>query len=187
MHARELFRLTIVTATLLVADRTLAADFRVLDFTASCDDVTTLELARGSTEFQGRLPSGFQFAFNAREMDRDAVIGYACRDGRFFRGAYIFPVKDEAEATDFYTKLKKLVTADFGAPSFDFASKAYRQKMQSIGATLSRADTQVAFWDAGKSEAHASVSVPPSSALPPKPGEEISAGWRVSLSYTVKE
>ena len=172
MHARQLPRLTIIAA-LLIGGQVIAADFRVLDFKSSCDDVTTLEMARGSTAFQGRLPSGFQFAFHAREMDRDAVVGYACRDGRFFRGAYIFPVKDEVESTAVYTALKKRVSAELGAPSYDFASKEYRDKMRALGATLSRADTQVAFWNGKNAEAHASVSIPS--------GDQ---GWRVSLSYT---
>ena len=164
-----------ILAVLAIAGRVEAADFRVLDFQAPCDNVATLEAALGSTALQGRLPSGFQFAFHAREMDRDAVVGYACREGHFFRGAYIFPVKDEAEATALYTAVKRKVTAELGAPAFDFASKEYRDKMRSLGATLSRADTQVAFWNGKKAEAHASVSVPS--------GEQ---GWRVSLSYTAE-
>jgi len=176
MHCRELLRLTLVIAALLLADHVIAADFRVLDFKAPCDKVVAMETAGGATVLEGRLPSGFQFAFNARELDRDAVVGYACRDGRLFRGAYIFPVKDQAEATALYTALKQRVSAERGKPSYDFASKDYRQKMQAAGATLSLADTQVAFWDGSKSEAHASVSVP--SGL---------QGWRVSLSYTANE
>ena len=174
MRALKLFSPAML-ATLAVAGHVEAADFRVLDFQASCDDVPALEAARGSTALPGRLPSGFQFAFNTREMDRDAVVGYACREGHFFRGAYIFPVKDEAEATALYTQVKQKVTAELGAPAFDFASKEYREKMRSLGATLSRADTQVAFWNGKKAEAHASVSVPS--------GEQ---GWRVSLSYTAE-
>ena len=176
MQVRKLIRLTTLIAFLLLADHVIAADFRVLDFKASCDKVTPLETAQGSAPVSGRLPSGFQFAFNVREMDRDAVAGYACRDGRLFRGAYIFPVRDQAEATALYTAIKKKLSDERGKPSFDFASKEYRQKMQSIGATLSLADTQVAFWDGKISEAHASVAVP--SGL---------QGWRVSLSFTANE
>jgi hypothetical protein len=153
-----------------------AADFRTLDFNASCSDVPALEAARGSLPFEERLPSGFQFAFRGRELNRDVVIAYACRDGRFFRGAYIFAAKDEADASALYKTLKQRVTRERGKPSYDFASREYRQKMQSIGATLSRSDTEVAFWDNGHSEAHASVAEPS--------GER---GWRVSLSYTAAD
>ena len=126
--------------------------------------------------FDERLPSGFQFAFRGRELDRDVVIAYACRDGRFFRGAYIFSAKDEADASALYKALKTRVTRERGAPSFDFASREYLRKMEAVGATLSRADTQVAFWNNGHSEAHASVAEPS--------GER---GWRVSLSYTAED
>ena len=153
-----------------------AADFRALDFNAPCESLPALEAARGSTTFDERLPSGFQFAFRGHDMNRDVVIAYACRDGRFFRGAYIFAAKDEADASALYHALKQRVTRERGAPSYDFASREYRQKMQSIGATLSRADTEVAFWNNGHSEAHASVAAPS--------GDR---GWRVSLSYTVED
>src|SRR5262249_32880560 len=98
-----------------------AADCRALDFIASCDSLPALEAARGSQPFEERLPSGFQFAFRGRELDRDVVIGYACRDGRFFRGAYIFAAKDEADASALYKVLKQRVTRERGAPTYDFA------------------------------------------------------------------
>lgn len=151
-------------------------DFRALDFNAPCDNVASLEAGLGSIPYDQQLPSGFQYAFRAREMDRDVVIGYACRDGRFFRGAYIFDARDEADATALYGALKRRVTRERGAPTYDFASAEYRQKMKDIGATLSRADTQVAFWNNAHSEAHASVAVPSGT-----------RGWRVSLSFTADE
>lgn len=151
----------------------LAGDFRVLDFNAPCTDIATLEAARGTTPLDEPLPSGFQFAFRGREMNRDVIFAYACRDGRFFRGAYIYNVPDEATASAVYKAIKQHVTRELGAPSYDFASKEYRDKMAAVGATLSRTDTQVAFWDGQGAEAHASVAEPS--------GER---GWRVSLSYT---
>lgn len=150
-----------------------AADFRVLDFNASCADLPALETARGTTAIEGSLPSGFQFAFRGKELDRDVVFAYACRDGKFFRGAYIFAVPDEATATAVYRTLKQRVTRELGKPSYDFASAEHRKKMQDAGATLSRTDIQVAFWEDKRAEAHASVAEPS--------GER---GWRVSLSYT---
>jgi hypothetical protein len=152
-----------------------AKDFRALDFGASCESLPAQEAALGSTPYAETLPSGFQYAFRARDLDRDVVIGYACQEGRFFRGAYIFFVRDEAEATRVYQALKKRVTRERGTPSFDFASADYRKKMREVGATLSRADTQVAFWNNGHSEAHASVAEPS--------GQR---GWRVSLSYSAE-
>ena len=150
-----------------------AADFRALNFTDSCAEVGAKEAALGSMPYTEQLPSGFQYAFRNREMDRDVIVGYACRDGRFFRGAYIFMVKDEADATALYRALKQRVTKERGKPSYDFASAEYRNKMKSVGATLAPVDTQVAFWNNGHSEAHASVAAPSGA-----------RGWRVSLSYT---
>jgi len=162
-------------AVMLFAVASSAADFRDLNFDASCADIAALETARGSSSFEGKLPSGYQFAFRTREMDRDAVVGYSCKDGKLFRGAYMFDVKDGDDATQLYTALKRRVTKELGAPYYDFASAEHRRKMQDVGATLSRTDTQVAFWDAKNAEAHASVAEPSKD-----------RGWRVSLSYTAK-
>lgn len=173
MSARVASSLTV--GALICTATAGAADFRALDFNASCDNLPALEAARGSMPFNERLPSGFQFAFRGRELDRDVVIGYACRDGHFFRGAYIFSAKDEADASAIYNTLKQRVTKERGAPSYDFASRQYRDKMRAVGARLSRSDTQVAFWNNSHSEAHASVAQPS--------GDR---GWRVSLSYTAE-
>jgi hypothetical protein len=153
-----------------------AADFRVLDFDAPCEGLPALEAARGSAAFDEPLPSGFQFAFRGREMERDVVFAYACRDGRFYRGAYIFAAEDAADASALYSALKQRTTRERGAPSYDFASREHRRKMEAAGATLSKVDTQVAFWNDGHSEAHASVGEP----SPTHPG------WRVSLSFTAE-
>jgi hypothetical protein len=153
-----------------------AADFRALNFNESCADVAAKEAALGSKPYTEQLPSGFQYAFLNREADRDVIVGYACREGHFFRGAYIFMVKDEADATALYRVLKQRVTKERGKPSYDFASAEYRNKMKSVGATLAPVDTQVAFWNNGHSEAHASVAAPSGT-----------RGWRVSLSYTAED
>jgi hypothetical protein len=168
-------RLCVLTLLAAASGPVVAADFRALDFNASCADVAAKEASLGSTPYTEQLPSGFQYAFNHREMNRDVIVGYACRDGRFFRGAYIFMVKDEAEATALYGELKRRVTKERGKPSYDFASAEYRNKMKSVGATLAPVDTQVAFWNNGRSEAHASVAAPSGT-----------RGWRVSLSYTAE-
>lgn len=169
-------RWSVLPFLFLVAGPALATDFRALDFNAPCENVQVLEANLGSRPYDEQLPSGFQYAFRAREMDRDAIIGYACREGRFFRGAYLFFARDEADATALYTALKRRVTRERGAPTYDFASAEYRRKMRDIGATLSRSDTQVAFWNNGHSEAHASVAAPSGA-----------RGWRVSLSYTAEK
>jgi hypothetical protein len=173
MRAKNLFLPTTLIGALLCSASGVAADFRTLDFDASCEQVEALEAAKGATKFEGKLPSGYQFAFRTRELDRDALAVYSCENGRFFRGAYIFDATDEADATKLYAALKRRTTSELGAPSYDFASQAHRKKMSDVGATLSRTDTQVAFWNARNSEAHASVAAPAKD-----------RGWRVSLSYT---
>lgn len=173
MRAQHSLLLTFLAGAVLLTGPAVAADFRVLDFGTSCDQIPALESARGSGNFDGKLPSGYQFAFRIREMDRDALAVYACDGGKLFRGGYIFEAKDEADATALYTSIKKRVTRELGAPSYDFASQQHRKKMTDVGATLSRVDTLVAFWNAPTSEAHASVAAPSKD-----------RGWRVSLSYT---
>ncbi len=150
-----------------------AADFRVLDFDAPCDDLASREAALGSQPYEGKLPSGYEFAFRGRQLGREVVIGYSCRDGKFYRGAYMFDVRDGEEATQLYGELTRQVTRELGKPYYDFASAEHRRKMAEVGATLSQADTQVAFWKNQTYEAHASVG---------EPARE--RGWRVSLSYT---
>jgi hypothetical protein len=169
--SRRLRAVALIVA--LAAPAANAADFRALNFDASCDGVAAREAAMGSQPYEGKLPSGYQLAFRARELDRDVVIGYSCRDGKFFRGAYIFDAQDGDDATRLYGALKKRVTGELGAPYYDFASAEHRRKMQEVGATLSRTDTQVAFWKNDVYEAHASVAEPSKD-----------RGWRVSLSYT---
>jgi hypothetical protein len=160
-------------AALLTAAPASAADFRAFDFGAPCDRIVAMEATRGSANFDGKLPSGYQFAFRVRELDRDALVVYSCDDGKLFRAGYIFEAKDETDAAALYSAIKRRVTRERGTPSYDFASAAHRKKMSDVGATLSRVDMLVAFWDGETSEAHASVA---------EPAKE--RGWRVSLSYT---
>lgn len=163
----------VVTGAALLAGPAGAADFRVMDFGAPCDRIVSLEEARGSGAFDGKLPSGYQFAFRIRELDRDALAVYSCDDGKLFRGGYIFDAKDEADAATLYAAIKKRITRERGTPAYDFASAAHRKKMSDVGATLSLADTLVAFWNGPTSEAHASVGQPTKN-----------RGWQVSLSFT---
>jgi hypothetical protein len=163
----------VVTGAILLAPVARAADFRAFDFGTPCDRIVALEAARGSMAFDGELPSGYHFAFRTRELDRDALVVYACDGGKLFRAGYIFEAKDEADAAAIYSTLKKRVSRERGSPSYDFASPEHRKKMTEAGATLSPHDTMVAFWDGATSEAHASVTEPSQG-----------RGWRVSLSYT---
>ena len=119
----------VVAATCAVADPVDAPDFRTLAYRASCENVTELEVAQGSSPLEGELPSGYEHAFRGRHLDRDVVIGYSCRVGTFYRGAYIFEAKDEADASALYRRLKQMVTKERGAPSYDFASREHREKM----------------------------------------------------------
>ncbi|MBL8265000.1 hypothetical protein [Steroidobacter sp.] len=173
MSAKSLFIPVVFTAAALLMGPASAADFRALEFGTPCDRIAVIEAGRGSASFEGKLPSGYQFAFRVREFDRDALAVYACDGGKLFRGGYVFEAKNEADAAALYTTIKQRVTRERGAPSYDFASAAHRKKMTDAGATLSRVDTLVAFWSGKTSEAHASVAEPSKD-----------RGWRVSLSYT---
>jgi hypothetical protein len=165
--------LCFATGAALMAGAVSAADFRVFDFGMPCDRIVALESTRGSQSFDGKMPSGYQFAFRTRELDRDALVVYSCEDGKLFRAGYIFEAKDQADAAALYGNIKKRVTRERDTPSYDFASAAHRKKMTDAGATLSLVDTLVAFWSGKTSEAHASVAEPTKD-----------RGWRVSLSYT---
>jgi hypothetical protein len=172
VRSKNLFVAFLFGGAALLAGPATAADFRAFDFGAPCDRIVAMESARGSASFEGKLPSGYQFAFRTQELDRDALVVYSCDGGKLFRAGYIFDAKDEADAATLYSAIKRRVTRERGTPSYDFASAAHRKKMADVGATLSRVDT-LAFWDGETSEAHASVA---------EPAKE--RGWRVSLSYT---
>lgn len=172
-RARALLIPFVAAGAALLANPARAADFRAFEFGTPCDRIVALEAARGSQTFGGELPSGYQFAFLTREMNREALVVYACEGGKLFRAGYIFEAKDEADAAALYSSLKKRVSRERGSPSYDFASPAHRKKMADAGATLARRDTLVSFWDGDSSEAHASVAEPTKG-----------RGWRVSLSYT---
>lgn len=174
VRSRDVLLSIILSGTALLAGGPAAAeDFRTLEFGAPCDRIPALEAARGSGRHEGKLPSGYQFAFRTRELDRDALVVYSCDAGKLFRAGYIFDAKDEADAATLYSMLKRRVNRERGTPSYDFASTAHRKKMTDAGATLSRVDSLVAFWEGATSEAHASVAEPSKD-----------RGWRVSLSYT---
>lgn len=164
--------LPLVVSTLLAGPAT-AAELRLLEFGAPCDQIVKQESASGAEAYEGKLPSGYQFAFRIRELDREALAVYACDGGKLYRTGYIFDARDEADAAALYATIKKRVSRERGKPSYDFASAAHRKKMTDAGATLSPVDTMVAFWDGKSSEAHASVSEPSKD-----------RGWRVTLSYT---
>jgi hypothetical protein len=87
MRAKHLLHSTLLSGALTLSATASAADFRVLDFDAPCEQIESLEQARGSKTYDGKLPSGYHFAFRVREMDRDALAVYACDAGKFFRGA----------------------------------------------------------------------------------------------------
>ncbi|HEY0940161.1 MAG TPA: hypothetical protein VGE08_08705 [Steroidobacter sp.] len=173
VRARALLIHAVVAGAALLAGPARATDFRAFEFGTPCDRIVALEAARGSKTFDGELPSGYQFAFLTRELDREALVVYACDGGKLFRAGYIFEARDEADAAALYASLKKRVSRERGSPSYDFASPTHRKKMTDAGATLSHHDTLVAFWDGDSSEAHASVAEPTKG-----------RGWRVSLSYT---
>ena len=172
VRSRSLLFPFVVVSTLLGGPAS-AADLRLLEFGAPCDQIVKQEAATGAEAYEGKLPSGYHFAFRIRELDRDALAVYACDGGKLFRTGYIFEAKDQADAAALYATIKKRVSRERGKPSYDFASAAHRKKMTDAGATLSPADTMVAFWDGKTSEAHASVAEPSKD-----------RGWRVSLSYT---
>ena len=162
-----------VVLALLFAAASQAEDFRQMKFGAQCEGIEARETTLGSKPDAGKLPSGYQFAFKNREHDRDVIVAYSCRDGVFYRGAYIFDAADESDAARLYATLKRRVSEAMGPPYYDFSSAQHRKKMADVGAELSKVDTLVSFWKNDTYEAHASVA---------EPRQE--RGWRVSLSYT---
>ncbi len=82
MQRRSIAKISGVLSALgwLVAGASAQAkDFRALDFGAPCETLQAQEAALGAGPYDETLPSGFQYAFRARDLDRDVVIGYACK------------------------------------------------------------------------------------------------------------
>ena len=129
--------------------------------------------ARGSTTYDGKLPSGYQFAFRVQEMDRDALAVYSCDAGKLFRGGYIFDPRTKPMPRRCTQPIKKRVTRELGAPSYDFASKRPSQKNERHRRHPVAHRHPSRILERRNSEAHASVAAPSKD-----------RGWRVSLSYT---
>jgi|GEM_PF-2478182 len=151
MNGKRLIALAALASIAGALTQAAAADFRSLDFGQSCANVAALESAAGSAPHNQPL-SGYSPAFRGVFMEREVIIGYSCSGDGLYRGAYIFAVKDEAEASSLYQTLKRRLVSEQGKPSYDFASQEHRQKMAAAGATLSRSDTEVAFWEKGSIE-----------------------------------
>jgi hypothetical protein len=107
--------LTLVILALPVS----AADFRVVDFGASCDSIRDLEKATGSREASWPGLSPDVPGFIGQLFDREVTITYFCYHGKFTVGNYFFAWQSPDDAVQtFHYAYDKLVLEN-GAPYTD--------------------------------------------------------------------
>lgn len=107
----------VLSAVWLLPASALAAEFRGLQFGASCATVQESELARGSTQIEWEAVRGSAvYAFLGRGLDRDLMFNYLCEDGYLSLGNYYLPVETLDAAIASYVSAQSHLIDVHGAP-----------------------------------------------------------------------
>ena len=104
---------------LLLSVPAVAADFRTLDFGASCADVVAQESALGSKAVKPRVEGMGIFAFEGQGLNRELDFTYFCPKGALFTGDYFLRPQPLADAVVSYESVHKALSAIYGAPVLD--------------------------------------------------------------------
>jgi hypothetical protein len=103
----------------LLSVPTLAGDFRLLDFGASCANVAAQEVALGAKEVRPRVEGMGILAFEGEAFDRRLDFTYFCPKGVLFTGDYYFPSQPLSDAVVSYEAAHKQLSTIYGAPVLD--------------------------------------------------------------------
>jgi len=110
----------IVVLLLAVSTPTVGADFRLLEFGASCTAIDTKEAGLGSTKTDWpKLDAAEMHAFKGMAFQAQVTIGYFCSNDLFLAGNYFFPKGDVDEALANYEAVHKELVSTYGAPFLD--------------------------------------------------------------------
>jgi hypothetical protein len=105
----------------LLSAPAFCADFRMLDFGASCANVAAQETSSGAKQIQWRVEGTGILAFEGQAFDQRLVFTYFCPKGVLFTGDYYFPSEPLAEATASYEVAHKQLSTTYGPPVMDNA------------------------------------------------------------------
>lgn len=104
---------------LLVSAKTLAQDFRVLDFGSPCAPIAELEEALGSRQVPWSVSGPDLKTFEGRAFGRDVFIIYLCKKGLLFTGNYRFPKENFDDAFETLRKTYETLVSTYGVPTLD--------------------------------------------------------------------
>ena len=118
-----------------------------MNFGEACHGVSGLETAMGSTP-SGGDEDGSLYTFRGLSDGWPVVVGYWCRDGRFWKGVYMMDRTSLAEATGWYVMLKRKLMSEYDAPTTDLASPELRQRLEeTLGHKVPDTDTYSCVWE----------------------------------------
>ena len=122
----------------------ISADFRLLNFGDSCEELVSRETAAGS-----QLTSAVdeRYIFEGRHLNREASIIYQCLDGLLSRGTYALRFDDFATAKRFFLEQEPEFILDYGVPKVDQAAENYLDYMESIGFKIKDEHKYVLYWE----------------------------------------
>jgi hypothetical protein len=158
-------------AVTLAAAPAGAADFRTLDFGATCESVQAHEQARGSVAIPwGKISGADVYAFRGRDYDRDLILMYFCPKGALFSGNYYFPVEQIETAVTSYRNTYDLLVSVYGAPFIDNTPWQVGGSTKDERVINSDSRKYMTSWSTPR--LHATISIMPSQ-------ESEGPGWRV--------
>jgi hypothetical protein len=105
---------------LVVSTSAVGADFRLLDFGASCAAIDAKEAALGNAtaEWQ-KLEEVEMHAFKGSAFQAQVIIGYYCSNDSLLAGNYYFPKGDLEIALAHYEVAHKELASTYGVPFLD--------------------------------------------------------------------
>jgi len=109
-----------VVLILAISSPAVGADFRLLDFGASCTAIDAKETALGSTKTEWpKLDALEMHAFNGTAFQAQVTIGYLCSNDSFLAGNYLFPKGELETALAEYEAVHKELVSTHGVPFLD--------------------------------------------------------------------
>ena len=110
----------IAVLLLVVSMPAVSADFRLLDFGASCTAIEEKEAALGSTKAEWpKLDAAEMHAFKGMAFQTQVTIGYFCSNDLFLAGNYFFPKGEIGGALASYETVHKELVSTYGPPFLD--------------------------------------------------------------------
>jgi hypothetical protein len=98
----------------------VGADFRLLDFGASCAAIEAKEAALGSTRTEWpKIDAAEMYAFKGTAFKSQVTIGYFCSNDSLLAGNYFFPKGELDAALASYEVAHKELVSEYGAPFLD--------------------------------------------------------------------